>query len=152
MQNKFHYAITGHTAAEIIDELADRRKSNMGLTTWKNAPAGRILSADVTVAKNYLPEDQIKKLERTVTGFFDYVENLIENRQTFTLEEFAENVNKFLTFNEYRILDGKGSISKASADKKALAEYKEFNKTQPIESDFDQVVKKLIKAESEQKR
>ncbi|KKT69538.1 MAG: hypothetical protein UW65_C0021G0005 [candidate division WWE3 bacterium GW2011_GWB1_44_4] len=152
VQNKFHYAITGHTAAEIIDELADRRKSNMGLTTWKNAPAGRILSADVTVAKNYLPEDQIKKLERTVTGFFDYVENLIENRQAFTMEEFAESVNKFLTFNEYRILDGKGSISKASADKKALAEYKEFNKTQPIESDFDQVVKKLIKAESEQKR
>ena len=147
VQNKFHYAITGHTAAEIIDEQADRRKSNMGLTTWKNAPSGRILSADVTVAKNYLPEDQIKKLERTVTGFFDYVENLIENRQAFTMEEFAESVNKFLTFNEYRILDGKGRISKANADKKALTEYKEFNKTQPIESDFDRVVKKLIKRE-----
>jgi len=147
VQNKFHYAITGHTAAEIIDEQADRRKSNMGLTTWKNAPSGRILSADVKVAKNYLPENQIKKLERTVTGFFDYVENLIENRQAFTMEEFAESVNKFLTFNEYRILDGKGRISKANADKKALTEYKEFNKTQPIESDFDRVVKKLIKRE-----
>ncbi|PIR59866.1 MAG: cell filamentation protein Fic [Candidatus Pacebacteria bacterium CG10_big_fil_rev_8_21_14_0_10_44_54] len=151
VQNKFHFAITGHTAAEIIDERADRRKSNMGLTTWKHAPAGRILSADVTVAKNYLPEDQIKKLERTVTGFFDYVENLIENRQAFTMEEFAESVNKFLTFNEYRILDGKGKVSKVSADKKALAEYKEFNKTQPIESDFDRVVKKLIKGEKKRK-
>jgi len=148
VQNKFHYAITGHTAAEIIDQLADSSKSNMGLTTWKNAPAGRILSADVTIAKNYLPEDQIKKLERTVTGFFDYIENLIENRQSFTMEEFAESVNKFLTFNEYRILDDKGRISKASADKKALTEYKEFNKTQPIESDFDRLVKKLIKGEN----
>ncbi|PIZ48116.1 cell filamentation protein Fic [candidate division WWE3 bacterium CG_4_10_14_0_2_um_filter_41_14] len=148
VQNKFHYAITGHTAAEIIEKRADRRKSSMGLTTWKNAPVGRILSADVTVAKNYLPEDQIKKLERTVTGFFDYVENLIENRQAFTMEEFAESVNKFLTFNEYRILDGKGRTSKASAEQKALTEYKEFNKTQPIESDFDWVVKRLVKEKS----
>src|SRR3989344_5300539 len=148
VQNKFHYAITGHTAAELIDELADRRQPHMGLTTWKQAPAGRILSADVTVAKNYLPEEQIKKLERTVTGFFDYIENLIENRQTFSMEEFAESVNKFLTFNEYKILDGKGSISKESADGKALFEYEVFNKTQPIESDFDRVVKKLIKGEN----
>ena len=147
VQNKFHYAITGHTAAEIIDERADRKQPNMGFATWKRAPVGRILSADVTVAKNYLPEKQIKKLERTVTGFFDYIENLIENRQAFTMEEFAESVNKFLTFNEYRILHGKGKISKASADKKALTEYKEFNKTQPIESDFDKVVKRLVKQE-----
>ncbi len=147
VQNKFHYAITGRTAAEIIDERADSHQPHMGLITWKNAPTGRILSADVTVAKNYLPEDQIKKLERTVTGFFDYVENLIENRQAFTMEEFAESVNKFLTFNEYRILDSKGKISKVSADKKALSEYKEFNKNQPIESDFDREVKKLTKGE-----
>lgn len=120
----------------------------MGLTTWKQAPAGRILSADVTIAKNYLPEEQIKKLERTVTGFFDYIENLIENRQTFNMEEFAESVNKFLTFNEYRILDGKGKVSKDDADRKALAEYREFNKTAPIESDFDKVVKRLIKKEN----
>ena len=119
----------------------------MGLTTWKNAPTGRILSADVTIAKNYLSEGQIKKLERTITGFFDYIENLIENRRAFTMEEFTESVNKFLTFNEYRILDGKGKISKAGAGKKALTEYKEFNKTQPIESDFDRVVKKLIRGE-----
>ena len=147
VQNKFHFAITGHTAAEIIDERADCRQPNMGLSTWKHAPAGRILSSDVTVAKNYLPEDQIKKLERTVSGFFDYIENLIENRQTFTMAEFAESVGKFLTFNEYKVLDGKGRISKEAADKKALSEYKEFNKTQPIESDFDKVVKKLIKGE-----
>ena len=152
VQNKFHYAITGHTAAELIDERVDRRQPHVGLTTWKQAPAGRILSADVTVAKNYLPEEQIKKLERTVTGFFDYIENLIENRQTFSMEEFAESVNKFLTFNEYRILDGKGRISKDSADKKALTEYKEFNKTQPIESDFDRVVKRLIKGESKRNK
>lgn len=148
VQNKFHYAITGHTAAELIDERADRHRPHMGLTTWKQAPAGRILSADVTVAKNYLPEEQIKKLERTVTGFFDYIENLIENRQTFNMEEFAESVNKFLTFNEYRILDGKGKVSKDDADRKALAEYREFNKTAPIESDFDKVVKRLIKKEN----
>ncbi len=147
VQNKFHFAITGHTAAEIIDNRVDCLQPHMGLTTWKNSPAGRILSVDVTVAKNYLPEDQIKKLERTVSGFFDYIENLIENRQTFTMEEFAESVNKFLTFNEYRILDGKGRVTKNSADRKALAEYKEFNKTQPIESDFDRVVNRLIKRE-----
>ena len=147
VQNKFHYAITGQTAAEIIDKHADRNQPHMGLTTWKNAPVGRILTPDVTVAKNYLPEAQIKKLERTVSGFFDYVENLIENRQTFTMAEFTKSVNNFLSFNEYRILDGKGRISKERADKKALVEYQAFNKTQPIESDFDRVVKKLIKSE-----
>ncbi len=151
VQNKFHYAITGYTAAEIIDKRANRKQSNMGLATWKKAPIGRILSTDVIIAKNYLPEKEIKKLERTVTGFFDYVENLIENRQAFTMEEFAGSVNKFLTFNEYRILDGKGSISKKSADKKALAEYEEFNKTQPIKSDFDRAVKKLIKSKNKTK-
>ena len=152
VQNKFHYAITGHTAAELIDERADRHQPHMGLTTWKQAPAGRILSADVTVAKNYLPEEQIKKLERTVTGFFDYIENLIENRQTFNMKEFAESVNKFLTFNEYKILDGKGKVSKDDADKKALTEYREFNKIQPIESDFDRVVKRLIKGEKKRQK
>src|SRR6266571_3418721 len=147
VQNKFHYAITGHTAAEIIREKANSGKPFMGLATWKNSPKGRVLASDVTVAKNYLPEKEIKRLERTVSGFFDYIENLIEKREAFTMEEFARSVGKFLSFNEYMVLDGKGSISKESADKKALAEYKEFNKTQPIESDFDQVVKKLLKKE-----
>ncbi len=118
----------------------------MGLTTWKNAPDGRILSSDVTIAKNYLSEEEIKKLERAISAFFDYIENIIEKRQTFTMTEFAESVVKFLEFNEYRILEGKGSISKEEADKKALEEYKEYNKRQPIESDFDKEIKRLFDA------
>jgi hypothetical protein len=143
VQNKFHFAITGQTAAEIIESKADKNKANMGLTTWRNAPKGRILSSDVTVAKNYLQEKEIKRLERTVSGFFDYIENLIENRQTFTMKEFAQSVDKFLNFNEYKILENKGKISKEKADKKALGEYEEYNKNQKIESDFDREVKRL---------
>jgi len=144
VQNKFHYAITGQTAAEIIYTHADRKKENMGLTTWKNSPSGRVLSSDVVVAKNYLSEKDIKKLERSVSSFFDYIENIIENHQTFTMAQFAESVNKFLDFNEYKILEGKGEISMTQAEKKALAEYKEFNKTQKIESDFEKEVKKML--------
>ena len=116
----------------------------MGLATWKKSPTGRILQSDVTVAKNYLQEAEIKQLERTVTGFFDYVEGLIERNNTFTMKEFAESVDKFLTFNEYKILDGNGSISRADADEKAISEYKEFNKHQKIESDFDKEIKKIV--------
>lgn len=145
VQNKFHFAITGQTAAEIIDAKANRKEPFMGLTVWKNSPKGRILPSDVVIAKNYLREKEIRKLERTISGFFDYIENLIENRRAFTMKEFVASVNKFLSFNEYRILSEKGSISKEQADKKAMREYKEFNKTQPIESDFDREVKKLLK-------
>lgn len=145
VQNKFHFAITGKTAAEIIDTRADRTKENMGLTTWKNAPDGRILKSDVTVGKNYLDEKQIKQLERTVTGYFDYIEDLIERENTFTMTEFATSINEFLAFRKYDILEGKGRISKSQADKKAKAEYDEFNKTQRINSDFDKQVKKLLK-------
>lgn len=145
IQNKFHYAITGQTAAEIIDTHADRTKPNMGLTTWKNSPDGRILKSDVTVAKNYLDENQIRRLERAVTGFFDYIEDLIENEVTFTMEDFARSVNEFLNFRRFNILEGKGRISKKDADKKAIAEYTEFNKTQMINSDFDKEVKKMLK-------
>lgn len=144
VQNKFHYAITGMTAPEIIHGSADATLPHMGLTTWKNSPDGRILQGDVTIAKNYLKEDEIKKLERTVAGFFDYIEGLIERSNIFTMEEFAKSVDKFLTFNEYKILSGKGGISKADADGKAILEYKEFNKHQKIESDFDREVKKII--------
>ncbi len=144
IQNKFHYAITGKTAAEIIDSHADRNMPNMGLTTWKNSPDGRILKSDVTVAKNYLDEKQIRRLERAVTGFFDYVEDLIENETTFTMEDFSNSVNAFLEFRRFKILTGKGKISKETADKKAIAEYNEFNKTQKIESDFDKEVKKML--------
>ncbi len=122
----------------------------MGLTTWKNVPSGRILALDVTIAKNYLSEKEIKKLERTITGFFDYIENIIENHQSFTMSEFAGSVIKFLSFNEYKILEGKGSISKKQADEKALAEYREYNKTQAIESDFDKSVKKLLESKIEE--
>ena len=142
VQNKFHYAITGKTAAEIINTSADKTKDHMGLTTWKNAPDGRILKSDVTVAKNYLEEKQIRQLERLVTGFFDYIEDLIERENTFTMEEFAKSINEFLAFRKYDILKGKGSISKKQAEHKAKAEYDEFNKTQKIFSDFEKSLKK----------
>lgn len=144
VQNKFHFAITGQTAAEIVYDKADKEKLHMGLKTWKNAPQGRIISSDVVIAKNYLSEQEIKKLERTISGFFDYIENIIENREVFTMKEFVESVTKFLTFNEYKILEGKGKISREQAEEKALAEYSEYNKKQPIESDFDKEVKRLF--------
>lgn len=149
IQNKFHYAITGQTAAEIIDTHADRTKPNMGLTTWKNSPDGRILKSDVTVAKNYLDEKQIRRLERAITGFFDYIEDLIENEVTFTMEDFAKSVNEFLNFRRFNILEDKGRISKKDADKKAIAEYTEFNKTQMINSDFDKEVRRILEGKNE---
>ena len=147
VQNKFHYAITGQTAAEIVYSKADRSKEHMGLTTWKNAPDGRILKSDVTIAKNYLDEKQIRQLERTVTGYFDYIEDLIERENTFTMEEFSASVNEFLAFRRYEILPDKGKVSKQMAVSKAESEYAEFNKTQKIISDFDKEVKRLTKKE-----
>lgn len=141
VQNKFHFAIHGQTAAEIVYHSADAKKEFMGLQTWKNAPDGRILKSDSKVAKNYLNEKEIKRLERAVGSFFDYIERIIENRNTFTMEQFAESVSRFLEFNEYKILEGKGSISAKQAQEKAYAEYDEFNKTQKIESDFDKLLK-----------
>lgn len=145
VQNKFHYAITGRTAAEIIYKKADSKKDNMGLTSWKNAPEGRIIKSDTSVAKNYLEEKEIKRLERTVTGYFDYIENLIERENTFTMKGLAESVDKFLNFNEFKVLEGKGSMSHRQAVKKASKEYDQFNKTQKIISDFDKQIKKLKK-------
>lgn len=147
VQNKFHYAITGQTAAEIVYSRADHTKDNMGLTTWKHAPEGRILKSDVSIAKNYLDEKQIRQLERTVTGYFDYIEDLIERENTFTMDQFAASINKFLSFREYRILEGKGRVSKKAAKDKAEAEYDVFNKTQRITSDFDREVKRLLDAQ-----
>ena len=144
VQDKFHFAITGHTAAEIIALNADASKPLMGMSTYKNAPDGRVLKSDAAVAKNYLSEADIKKLERAVSAFFDYIEGIIERRNTFTMESFAESVNKFLAFNEYRILDGFGTVSRQQAEQKAFAEYEKFNKQQRIESDFDREVKKLL--------
>ena len=144
VQNKFHYAITGQTAAEIIYSRADRARDHMGLQTWKNAPDGRILKSDVGVAKNYLDAKQIRQLERAVTGYFDYIEDLIERENTFTMEEFAASINEFLSFRRYEILPDKGKVSRRQALAKAEAEYDAFNKTQPIVSDFDREVKKLL--------
>lgn len=142
IQNKFHYAITGQTAAEIIHSKSDRNAPHAGLLSWKNGPKGRVLASDVVVAKNYLDEKQIKRLERTISSFFDYIENIIENRVAMTMADMAESVDKFLTFNEYDVLQGKGQISKKQADQKALDEYSHFNKTQKIRSDFDVLVEK----------
>ena len=140
VQNKFHYAIAGRTAAEIVYNSADHTKENMGLTTWKYAPDGRILKSDVTVAKNYLPEEQIRRLERAITGYFDYIEDLVERENTFTMEEFAASVNEFLAFRRYKILKDNGRISRRQAEEKVAAEYNEFNKTQKIVSDFDRLI------------
>ena len=144
IQNRFHYAITGQTAAEIIYSKADHTKDHMGLTTWKNAPDGRVLKSDVSIAKNFLQEKEIRQLERAVTGFFDYIEDLIERENTFNMSQFSASVNEFLTFRRYQILPDKGKISAAQAKKKAEEEYDIFNKTQRIYSDFDKEVRGLL--------
>lgn len=144
VQNRFHYAITGQTAAEVIFTNADRHKEHMGLTTWKNAPEARILKSDVVVAKNYLTEPQIRQLERAVTGYFDYIEDLIERKNTFTMEEFAASVNEFLAFRRYDILPDKEKVSRQGAIGKAEIEYEAFNKTQRITSDFDKSVRRML--------
>ena len=141
VQNKFHYAIVGQTAAEIIYSKADRTKEHMGLTTWKNAPEGRVLKSDVAVAKNYLSEKEIRQLERAVTGYFDYIEDLIERENTFDMKEFAASVNEFLAFRRYDILPDNGKVSRQQALEKAYTEYDAFNKTQKITSDFDLLLK-----------
>ena len=148
VQNKFHYAIAGQTAAEIVYTKADHEKDHMGLTTWKNAPEGRILKSDVTIAKNYLDEKQIRQLERAVSGYFDYIEDLIERENAFTMEEFAGSVNEFLAFRRYNILKDKGSISRRMAIEKAEGEYDIFNKTQKLTSDFDREVQKMLGMDS----
>ena len=145
IQDKFHYAITGQTAAEIVYANADSEREHMGLTTWKNSPDGRVLKSDVTIAKNYLPEKDIKRLERTVTGYFDYIEDLIERETAFTMAEFTKSVNEFIAFRKFKPLTNRGHITRAAADAKAETEYDTFNKTQKIVSDFDKTVKKLSK-------
>ena len=147
VQNRFHYAITGQTAAEIIYTKADHTKEHMGLTTWKNSPDGRVLKSDVSIAKNYLQEKEIRQLERTVAGYFDYIEDLIERENTFNMEQFAASINEFLTFRRYQILPDKGKISAAQAKKKAEEEYALCDPTQQIDSDFDKEVRKMLKDE-----
>lgn len=144
VQNRFHYAITRQTAPEIIYTHADHTKEHMGLTTWKNSPDGRVLKSDSKIAKNYLSEKEIRKLERTVTGYFDYIEDLIENENSFSMKQFSDSVNEFLSFRKYQLLPNKGSISRTQADAKAESEYDIFNKTQRIESDFDKDIKGFL--------
>ena len=151
VQNRFHYAITGQTAPEIIYTHADHNKEHMGLTTWKNSPEGRILLSDTKVAKNYLPEKEIRQLERAVTGYFDYIEDLIERENAFSMEQFAASVNEFLTFRRYALLPDKGSVSREEADRKAEEEYHLFNPTQQIKSDFDGFIKGLFDDEAGQR-
>lgn len=143
VQNKFHYAIVGKAEAEIVYDGADHTRDNMGLTTWKNAPDGRILKSDTSIAKNYLDEKQIRQLERTVTGYFDYIEDLIERENTFTMEEFAQSIDAFLSFRRYQILPDKGRVSHRVALEKASQEYDIFNRTQKLTSDFDREIAKL---------
>ena len=151
VQNKFHYAITGHTAPEIIHMNANADKEFMGLTTWKNAPKGRVLLSDVTVAKNYLKQDEIQHLERIINSYFDYIELQIKRRNSFTMDDFSKSVIKFLEFNDFDILPDKGHISKKQADNKAKKEYESFNKRQQIESDFDRIIKKIENKDNETK-
>lgn len=151
VQNKFHYAITGHTAPEIIHMNANADKEFMGLTTWKNAPKGRVLLSDVTVAKNYLKQDEIQHLERIINSYFDYIELQIKRRNSFTMDDFSKSVIKFLEFNDFDILPDKGHISKKQADNKAKKEYESFNKRQQIESDFDRIIKRIENKDNETK-
>lgn len=129
------------TAEEIIHSHADATKNHMGLTTWESGPEGRIYKKDVIVAKNYLSVEEIEQLERTISSFFDYIERIIERRETFTMKAFIESVDKFLDFNEYQILRNKGLISMTQAQKKAVSEYEVFNTQQKVISDFDRFVK-----------
>jgi len=147
VQDKFHFAITGQTSSEIIYNHVDASKPLMGIKSYKNSPEGRILKSDTTIGKNYLQEDDIKKLERAVSSFFDYIEGIIERRTSFTMDSFAESVNKFIEFNEYKILDGFGKVSRKQAEQKAILEYEKFNKIQKIESDFDKETKAFLKAQ-----
>lgn len=144
VQNKFHYAITGHTAAEIIYTQADRSKEHMWLTSWKHTPNWRVLKSDTTVAKNYLSEDEMKKLERTITSYFDYIENQIEMQKSFTMANLSESVNKFLNFNDFTVLEWKWNISKIQAEQKAWEEYSVFNIMQKIDSDFEKGLRRKL--------
>jgi len=147
VQNRFHFAINGQTSAEIIYECADKTKSFMGLQTWKNSPDGRVLKSDTVIAKNYLSVDEIKDLESAISGYFDYLERIIKNHTTFTMQSLSNSVNKFLEFNEYKVLENNGTISRSQAEQKAFSEYDEFNKIQKIESDFDKEIKNILKNE-----
>ncbi len=145
VQNKLHFAIHGHTAAELIMKRADSSKENMGLTSWKNAPDGKILKPDVSVAKNYLSAKELKSLDRFVTMYLDYAEDQAERGIPMTMEDWANKLNAFLQFNERDILENPGKVSQAIAKSFAESEFEKYRIVQDrlFESDFDKVVKKL---------
>ncbi len=147
VQNKLHWAITGQTAAEIIYARADSKKSNMGLTTWKNAPKGKIRKTDIAIAKNYLNEDELDLLNRIVSMYLDYAELQAKHKKIMYMNDWILKLNAFLQFNEKEILDGKGKVSQEVASKLAVEEYEKYVQEQDrlFESDFDRVAKKLLK-------
>lgn len=147
VQNKLHYAVTGHTAAEIIMDRSDSSKPTMGLTTWKDAPDGKILKRDVVVAKNYLNEKEMSRLNRLVTMFIDYAELMAEDEILMSMNDWIEQTNTFLKNNRRNVLEGKGHVSHKDAVDKAVSEYKIFRKRQDKEyiSEFDKQVEKYIK-------
>ena len=147
VQNKLHYAVTGKTAAELIAERATLDSPTMGLTTWKGAPDGKILKSDTLVAKNYLNEKELSRLNRLVTMFIDYAELMAEDEQLMSMQDWLDETDRFLTNNRRRVLDGKGRISREAAAKKVGAIYDEFRKKQDAAyiSDFDREMAKYLK-------
>ena len=145
VQNKLHFAIHGNTAAELILNCADSRKERMGLTTWENAPSGKIIKTDVVVAKNYLKEKEIKNLDRFVTMYLDYAETQAERNIPMTMKDWAEKLNAFLQFNEKDILSNAGKVTQAIAKSFAESEFEKYRIIQDklFESDFDKAIKKL---------
>ena len=149
VQNKLHYAVTGKTAAELISERATLDSPTMGLTTWKGAPDGKILKSDTLVAKNYLNEKELSRLNRLVTMFIDYAELMAEDEQLMSMQDWLDETDRFLTNNRRKVLDGKGRISREAAEKKVGAIYNEFRKKQDLEyiSEFDRQTEKYLKGE-----
>lgn len=145
VQNKLHYAVTGHTAAEIVQERSDPEQPNMGLATWKGAPDGPIHSSDVTVAKNYLTEKEIRELNRLVTMFLDAAEDRAERHQLTSMEDCKQLLDGFLAFNGREVLQGLGNRNKKTADRIALERFAEYRKVQDAtyENDFEKAVKRL---------
>ena len=149
VQNKLHYAVTGKTAAELISERATLDSPTMGLTTWKCAPDGKILKSDTLVAKNYLNEKELSRLNRLVTMFIDYAELMAEDEQLMSMQDWLDETDRFLNNNRRKVLDGKGRISREAAEKKVGAIYNEFRKKQDLEyiSEFDRQTEKYLKGE-----
>jgi hypothetical protein len=147
VQNKLHWAITGHTAAELIAERANAGKPNMGLTTWKNGPKGKILKSDVTIAKNYLDENELDELNRIVSMYLDYAENQARRKVPMSMKDWADKLDGFLQFNEYAVLTDAGGISADIAKKLAEKEFDQYRVLQDrrYESDFDEAVKSFEK-------